>query len=994
VTSLFLDLFFRDHGVRRGLNDVGNDTDRARQHAEKFSAATAAGAAVAAAAIFKFGSDSVKAYTEAQQSSLRLHEAFRKFPALASTNQAALEGLNSELAKKTRFDDDATASGQAVLAQFKLTGTQITELTPLMQDYAAKTGKDIPAAATVLGKAMLGQGKALKGIGISFKDAGSTGANFDQVMAGLRTQVGGFAEQEGKTAAGQAEILKNQFGELQEAVGEKLLPALLKASQAGLGFLHFIEANAAVIGPLTAGVIGLGVAVWTVNKAVAAATAVQSAWTTVTAAATAGTGLHTVALYQMAAAGKAVGASMAVAAVAVGAVWAGDKVGQWQAGTASVAAMTKAMQANAGQSKLSAQEISLFSDKGILGLGKDSLTTKDALDRFGVSAFNALDQGWDARLGRWQSFGSAESKFQKQTEQLDAALAGMARGGNLAGAQQQMRMYEDAAEKAGVPLASLRKMFPQYAAAVSASIPPVNEAEAAVNKHNEAIEENIKDLGKNAQALLKSRGSHNAYESAVDDATKALKENGRTLDVHTDKGRANRSVLDRVASSTLEWRDAAKEAGASQKRQTQITELGRAELVRMARRFGLSRTAAREYAREVLGIPKRVSSTISLSLKNGIPKTLYGVRVGGGQGSTRGGITFGSAKGGPIRGPGTETSDSIYTTGPVTGARYALSNNEHVWTALEVRAVGGHERMAEMRRAAVRGYAGGGPVFAAQLGRGEAQIAAGTSSRVGDVLRKIAEKAIGFNPSLSGALNFARAQVGKPYIWGGVGPRGYDCSGAMSALLNVVQGRNPYSRRFATGSFPSAGFVPGFGSFAIGSRRGAPGHMAGTINGVNVESSGSAGFHMGRSARGARHPMFTGVYHLRGYARGGPVIGDGPYDLLNPDGDDYLGDRARKMFLADRGGIIRSGSGALNRSGSDERMLSPAQTRSFDRLTRVLDRRPTIVSGSSDSQEIDYARLGDQVAQAFIRAGITVKMDGRAVGTVLGTTSSLLGRAG
>lgn len=69
--------------------------------------------------------------------------------------------------------------------------------------------------------------------------------------------------------------------------------------------------------------------------------------------------------------------------------------------------------------------------------------------------------------------------------------------------------------------------------------------------------------------------------------------------------------------------------------------------------------------------------------------------------------TIRRAAGGPVFGPGTGTSDSIPAW---------LSNGEHVWTAREVAAAGGHAAMEEMRRAVVYGYAakgfaGGGPVY-------------------------------------------------------------------------------------------------------------------------------------------------------------------------------------------------------------------------------------------------------------------------------------------
>lgn len=193
---------------------------------KKVGAVGAASLGGLAAAGGAFAVTSVKSFAEAESAQLRLSEAFRKFPKLADTSKAALDRLNASLQTKTRFDDEAIASGQANLAQFNLTGRQIQELTPLLLDYAAKTGTDVPDAAQTLGKALLGKGRALAAVGIKFKDAGSVAANYDQIVGGLRTQVGGFAQREGRTAAGQLAILKNAFGEVQEKVGQALMPAL------------------------------------------------------------------------------------------------------------------------------------------------------------------------------------------------------------------------------------------------------------------------------------------------------------------------------------------------------------------------------------------------------------------------------------------------------------------------------------------------------------------------------------------------------------------------------------------------------------------------------------------------------------------------------------------------------------------------------------------------------------------------------------------------
>lgn len=161
----------------------------------------------------------------------------------------------------------------------------------------------------------------------------------------------------------------------------------------------------------------------------------------------------------------------------------------------------------------------------------------------------------------------------------------------------------------------------------------------------------------------------------------------------------------------------------------------------------------------------------------------------------------------------------------------------------------------------------------------------GSGDRVGDVLKqffgaryadhlKAFNQANGFTKSttnttttngrLGAAIDFAKKQAGKPYIWGGVGPRGYDCSGFQSAVTNVLKSKAPYHRLFATGNMASAlpglGFKRGAGSdYTVGFRTGNPGHTSGRLGNLNIESTGT---HV-RVGRGAQSPLnFPNVWHL------------------------------------------------------------------------------------------------------------------------------------
>jgi hypothetical protein len=222
--SLFFDIFARDHNTGQTFKGIGAS---ARGLTKVFSAlAVGVAAAFEVKKVYEFGKATVEAFAEADKSQAKLEDAFARFPDLVSTNVAALRKLNEEIQSKTGVDHNQLAAAQANLAAFGLTGEQLKKITPLVADYALKTGQDAPTAATAIGRALLGNTRALKTIGINFKATGNEAKDFTTIFGLMQGKIGGFAESQGKTFAGQLEILKATFQDLKEKVGAVFAPAL------------------------------------------------------------------------------------------------------------------------------------------------------------------------------------------------------------------------------------------------------------------------------------------------------------------------------------------------------------------------------------------------------------------------------------------------------------------------------------------------------------------------------------------------------------------------------------------------------------------------------------------------------------------------------------------------------------------------------------------------------------------------------------------------
>jgi hypothetical protein len=185
------------------------------------------------------------------------------------------------------------------------------------------------------------------------------------------------------------------------------------------------------------------------------------------------------------------------------------------------------------------------------------------------------------------------------------------------------------------------------------------------------------------------------YQQNLDQATQSIKDNGRTLDETTEKGRANASALDDVATSGLNLIAAQAKQGASEQTLQSNMETTRQSFINVAEQMGLNQTDAENLATQYGLVPDDVMTTFSTSglgdaisqvnqLQTAIDLLTSGkheISIGGsaagyyGFGQAYGGkVGKGHAAGGQVTGPGNALSDTAGLYIPVSNSEWIISN--------------------------------------------------------------------------------------------------------------------------------------------------------------------------------------------------------------------------------------------------------------------------------------------------------------------------------
>ena len=370
------------------------------------------------------------------------------------------------------------------------------------------------------------------------------------------------------------------------------------------------------------------------------------------------------------------------------------------------------------------------------GLGQDVDSYADSLRLLTGDDVNSKMERFGSTLNR-SLFGGAFSDQVAQTkDQLDTVGQSLSQLASSGDAEKAAELFERLAEKAsaeGVSRKELLDLMPAYRDSLSGVNGEQESAADSAAKQSEALDElagaaqsatvDIDDLRSTIEgfgsAQFDVRASTREFEEALDTLSASVGENGTSLDVTTEKGRANEAALDAIAQKALQVAGATLEQTNSQDQATAALANGRQKLIESLAQFGITGQAAQAYADKLGLIPSNIRTAAEVTGVTAAEAALTAltrtrqVRIqaivdrGANVTPQSGGTTRpGFATGGPVYGAGTATSDSIPAW---------LSNGEHVLTAREVLAAGGHRNVMAWRRQvlAARGipaFATGGPV--------------------------------------------------------------------------------------------------------------------------------------------------------------------------------------------------------------------------------------------------------------------------------------------
>lgn len=548
--------------ARRNLGQAEQATQRWSRSLTSAGIAAATFGGVALVGLVK----AAQAADEENQAILRLNNSIANSPALVGANTDAFLEQAAALQDTTTFADDATISAQAMLATYRLNQDQILQLTPLVQDLAAKFGVDLVQAATAVGKAAAGNTGTLRRWGVFIDEGANSTENFDNLLTGLRENAGGFAAQQGASFSGQLTIMKNNLGDVAEGIGQGVIPALQTMmgpiESATDRFTSMSASNQRTIGMLaTFGATGLvagGGALFLAGQALNLSnTFAQLSQTTI---------------------GTRVGLLLLNPAFQLTAA---------AAGVAALAAFGNSL----NDVKVESRAFAAAADEDLDRVARQYALFQSEFG--GDSAFDALSQLAEQDIAAAERFGEALKSVGMDAARVDEILRSTAEA-NLA--------QSSNAESAAAVNERLAGGFTDSATAAE-------DMQSAIDALSQEIDQYLTDT-------LGIGDAQDALQSSFNDLYAQLLGGNRAFRGNSDAAIQNREALDEIVRGTAELIDVQQQQGAGERALQQTKQRSIERIRRAADMHLIERGAARQAIAAIRGIPARGSFHLTMTSDN------------------------------------------------------------------------------------------------------------------------------------------------------------------------------------------------------------------------------------------------------------------------------------------------------------------------------------------------------------------------------------------
>lgn len=411
-------------------------------------------------------------------------------------------------------------------------------------------------------------------------------------------------------------------GETLGNLAQALTKLLVAASETGVGMLTVINAFASLVSALPTELISTLLQVAIAFKAVkmaAAGFAVVSAGlvqigTQIVAMRTAAAGATgTMASLSAAFGVMSRSAKLAVAATGIGllVVLLMQLAEAGQRAPADMDKMTSSLAQFGRTGKLSGEAAKV--------LGKDFREFDEALR--GMARPDSLNQIQQSITQFFGQDSTPVKRWKGVLEDIDQGLANLVKSGNPEMAAAALAEFAKRAESQGLTAEELNAQLDDYkqsladvafeqklaAEAMGVFGTQSQQVQAKLDAQKQSTDGLRQSINALNNAYLIARGGIRGMEAAIDAAAEAFKENGRTLDENTAKGRANNQALDDLAAATMKAAESARENGASWEEVNAIYDRGRSALLKAGGQMEDTKGKARALADQILRTPNKTA---------------------------------------------------------------------------------------------------------------------------------------------------------------------------------------------------------------------------------------------------------------------------------------------------------------------------------------------------------------------------------------------------